>query len=89
MPREKTLIKCIPKIYKRNFENLGLFWFVEAQKQVIPTITIAQAIGNYYKYLNEEYDCETAQVNFSRMRAEYIDLKYREVTKKNTGDIKA
>jgi hypothetical protein len=47
MPAENELIRCIPKIYKRSFENLGLFFFVEAQKQIIPTITVAQAIRNY------------------------------------------
>lgn len=85
MPREKSLIKSIPKIYKRNFESLGLFFWVEAQKQVVPTITIAQAIHSYYQMLGEEYDCEIAQVNFSRMRAEFINLKFgeRETTKED------
>ena len=93
MARERSLIKQIPKIYKRNFENLGLFFFVEAQKQIIPTITIAQAISNYYKFIDDEYDCEIAQVNFSRMRQEFTDLKYQkflnETTEKNCGHIKA
>lgn len=78
MPKEKTLIKCIPKIYKRNFEGLGLFFFVEAQKQIVPAITIAQAIRNYYKFIQEDFDNEIAQVTFSRLRSEYIDLKYKE-----------
>lgn len=85
MPKEKSLIKSIPKIYKRNFESLGLFFWVEAQKQIVPTVTIAQAIHSYYTMLNEEYDCEIAQVNFSRMRAEFINLKFgeREATKED------
>lgn len=78
MPKEKSLIKSIPKIYKRNFESLGLFFWVEAQKQIVPTVTIAQAIHSYYTMLGEEYDCEIAQVNFSRMRAEFINLKFSE-----------
>lgn len=78
MPKEKSLIKSIPKIYKRNFESLGLFFWVEAQKQIVPTVTIAQAIHSYYAMLDEEYDCEIAQVNFSRMRAEFINLKFSE-----------
>jgi hypothetical protein len=88
MPREKSLIKSIPKIYKRNFESLGLFFWVEAQKQAVPAITIAQAIHSYYTMLGEEYDCEIAQVNFSRMRAEFINLKYdqREVTEEDRND---
>jgi hypothetical protein len=92
MPREKNLIKCIPKIYKRNFESLGLFFWVEAQKQVVPTITIAQAIHSYYTMLDEEYDSEIAQVNFSRMRAEFINLKFNkhcEAAKEDRDDHKA
>lgn len=77
MPRERTLIKTIPKIYKRNFENLGLFFWVEAQKKIIPAISIAQAVKGYYDFINEEYDNEISLVNFSRMRSEFIEMGYK------------
>lgn len=92
MPREKSLIKTIPKIYKRNFENIGLFFWVEAQKQVVPAITIAQSIRSYYNMLDEEFDSEIAQVNFSKMRSEFVDLKYRkhcEATKEDRDNTQA
>jgi hypothetical protein len=77
--REQEFKECIPKIYKRNYETLGLFFFVEGQKQIIPTITVCQAIQNYYKFIGvEEYDYNSVLVTISRMRAEFIDLKYNE-----------
>lgn len=81
MPREKSLIKTIPKIYKRNFENLGLFFWVEAQKNILPKVTVAQSIKNYYELLDEEYDIEICLVTISRMRAEFIELKYMKFCK--------
>ena len=75
MPKEKNT-KLIPKIYKRNFEHLGLFFWVEAQIKIVPTIKICQAIKSYYDFVGGEYDPEIAAVTFSRLRAEYIDLNY-------------
>lgn len=78
MPREKEFNKCVPRIYKRAYEDIGMFFFVEGQKQIFPTITVYQAIRNYYEFVGiEEYDCNAATVTLSRMRAELIDLKYR------------
>lgn len=83
MPKEKESIKCIAKIYKRNYENLGMFFWVEAQKQLVPTITIAQAIKSYYSFIRECYDLQVAVVIYSNIKAELIDLNY-ENTKKNS-----
>ena len=58
-----------------------MLFFVEAQKQLIPTITIAQAIRNYYKFIGEEvYDENSSMVNFSRMRESLIDFNYEAAT---------
>jgi hypothetical protein len=79
MPGEKDLTKCIPKIYKRKYEDIGMFFFVEAQKQIVPTIKIYQAIRNYYKFISEEisdYDMPTLIVTLSQMRAEFIDMNF-------------
>ena len=68
----------IHRIYKKNFESLGLFFWVEAQKRLLPTITLAQSIDQYYKFINEPYDVNVAIVTVSRMRSEYIDMKYND-----------
>jgi hypothetical protein len=83
MGKEKEFIRCIPKIYRRNYEDIGMFFFVEAQKQIIPAITVCQAINNYHKFIGvEDFDCNSAIVTLSRMRAELIDFNY-ENPKKN------
>lgn len=77
MPKGKECTKLIPKIYKRNAENLLLFGWVNAQKQIVPTITIEQAIWNYFKFCDiEDWDMESAIVTFSQIQKEYyIDYK--------------
>jgi hypothetical protein len=81
MPKEKDCTKLIPKIYKRNAENLGLFFFVNAQKQIIPTITLEQAIWNYFRFSDIEWDMESARATFTRLQREfYDDCQKHEVT---------
>lgn len=84
MPKEKEITKIIPNIYKRKYEDLGMFFFVEGQKSIVPTIKITQAIRKYFEFIGEQEneDIECAMVTFSRMRAEFIDLKY-ETSQKN------
>lgn len=71
MPQEKQCTKLIPSIYKRNAENLGLFFFVNAQKQIVPTITLEQAIWNYFRFADIEWDMESAKSTYCRLQKEY------------------
>jgi hypothetical protein len=74
MPREKNCTKIIPRIYKKNAENIGLFFFINAQKQIIPTVTIEQAIWNYFKFAEiDDWDMECALATFTRMQKEFLD----------------
>lgn len=76
MPKEKKLTGCIPNIYKRNYENVGLFFFVKAQRQIIPTITLEQSILNFFKFANigiDEWDLESAMTTFQRLQKDYFD----------------
>jgi GTP cyclohydrolase I len=79
MPAEKECTKIIPNIYKRNYENLLLFSWVNAQKQIVPTITIEQAIWQYLKFYGIDWDMESAMATYSRLQKEYY-----ETTKKNS-----
>lgn len=72
-------------MYKKNFESLGLFFWVEAQRNVLPTITLTQAIDRYYRFINEPYDINVAIVTVSRMRSEYIDMNYDKRVTSNSG----
>jgi hypothetical protein len=73
MPREKELTKCIPKIYKRNAENIMLFSWVNAQRQVVKTITLEQAIWNFLKFTDTDWDMESAMSTYSRLQKEYYE----------------
>lgn len=79
MPKglEKEFIKCIPRIYKKSAENIMLFTWVNAQRQIVPTITTEQSIWNYFKFVDiEDWDMESAVVTFSRLQKEfYQDCK--------------
>lgn len=73
MPKEKDCTKVIPKIYKRNAENIMLFCWVNAQKQIVPTITIEQAIWNYFRFVDIDWDMESAMATFTRLQNDYYD----------------
>ena len=67
----------IPKIYRKKYEDLSMFFFIEAQRQIVPTITNIQAIRNYYRFIKQDlYDINVACVTLSRMRAAFIDFNY-------------
>ena len=82
MPKLKELEKLIPKIYRRKYEDLGMFFWIEGQLRVVPTCTIEQALCSYFCFIGvDDYNLESAVVTFSRMRSEYIDMKFNEITK--------
>jgi hypothetical protein len=83
MPKEIDYTKTIPKIYRRKFEDIGMLFFVEAQKQIVPTITVNQSLCNYAKFIGiDNCDIHSMEVTLSRLRAEFIDMNY-EAAKKN------
>ena len=72
MPREKECTKLVPMIYKRNAENLLLFAWVNAQKQIVPTITLEQAIWSYFKFTGiDDWDMESARTTYCRLQKEF------------------
>lgn len=82
MPPEKDFEKTIPKLYRRKYEDIGMLFFVEAQKSIVPTITIEQALYSYFRFIGaDNFDVKCARVTYSRLKAEFIDLKY-ETSKK-------
>jgi hypothetical protein len=76
MPSEKEVTRCIPKIYKRNAENIMLFAWVKAQKQIVPTITLEQSIMNYFHFACisvDEWDMECTKATYFRLQKEYYE----------------
>lgn len=79
MPVEKEITRLIPRIYKCNAENLGLFFYVKALQTHFPTIKIEQAIMSYFKFAGisvDEWDMDSARSTFTRMQKDfYCDQK--------------
>lgn len=85
MPKEKTYTVNIAKIYKRKFEDMGMFFYVEGQLRIVPACTIEQALCSFFKFIEvDDYNLESAIVTFSQMRGEMIDLKYDEKVTSHT-----
>ena len=68
---------CIlPRIYKRNAESIMLFCWVQSQRQIVPTISIDQAINNYLRFTGAEWDNASAKATYIAIQKEYYeDLK--------------
>lgn len=74
MPREKPYIKDIAKIYKRNYEDIGMFFFVEGQRQIVPAVTIEQGIDNYFRLLGiKDFNHDSAMATYTRMKKELYE----------------
>lgn len=83
MPVEKQLKKLIPRIYKYNFENNGLFFFVKGQQQLFPTLSIDNAITNYFRFSGidcDDWDLRSASTTFHRMQHDFYEYLRNEKT---------
>lgn len=76
MPVEKKITKRIERIYKNNAENIMLFTWVKAQRDILPTMRIEQSILGFFRSMDisiEDWDLDSAKATFSRLQKEYID----------------
>jgi hypothetical protein len=73
MPRIKKELKVIPKIYQKNFESIGLFFWIEGQKNILPMVTTQQSIEKYFKFVDMEWDIEVAMSTYQQMKKEYLN----------------
>jgi hypothetical protein len=62
----------IPEIYRKNFETIGMFFWVEGQKHIVPTITTKEAIEKYFNFINIDWDMEVAVTTYLRIKKEYL-----------------
>lgn len=76
MPKITDRDKLIPKIYRRKYSDIGMFFYVEAQKGIMPAITTVKAIENYHRYVGEDdYDIQCCLTVLGRMKQEFFDLQ--------------
>lgn len=74
MPAEKELTKLIPRMYKWNSENNALFFWIKAQQQLFPTLTVDKSIQNFTKFTGitfAEWDLESMRSTFYRLQNEF------------------
>lgn len=85
MPKDKKLTSILPRMYKWNCENLGLFFWVKAQTTIIATITLDQAIKSYVKFMGispDDWDMDSMRATYARLQNEFLKGD-NENTKKN------
>jgi hypothetical protein len=74
MPKEKNYTSLIARIYKRNYEDIGMFFFIEGQRQLVPAMTVEQAIYNYFRLMCiRDFNYESASTTYFRMKKEYYE----------------
>lgn len=74
MSKEKEYMKIIPKIYKRSFGDLSMFFFVEGIRTIMPTVSIEKALYNYFKYIKEEdFNIESSITEFMRIKKDFYE----------------
>lgn len=86
MPKEKKLTKILPKVYKWKAENLGLFFFIKGQQQIIPTITVEMAINNYMRFMGitpDEWGYDSMRATYNQLQKEFFECQKDEGTKKD------
>ena len=76
MPITKGPDKLIPKLYRRKYDDLGLYFFTEGQRTIMPAITLTKAIENYYRYIGEDdFDIQCAMTVIGKMKHEFFDTQ--------------
>ena len=79
MPKEKPCKGKIAAIYKRNYEDIGMFYFVEAQRLLLPSLTIEKAIDNFYRFIGEkDFNHDSAMTTYSRMKKEFYEAAQKD-----------
>ena len=74
MPKEKELLQGIPRIYKRRYEDIAMFWYVRAQRSILPALSVEKCIENFYKEIGIlNFNCESVRVTYQQMQNEYYE----------------
>jgi len=88
MPNEKKVVKLMPKVYRWNTYNTSMFFSIKTQLMFFPTITIDQAIENFYRLTGlteDDWDRMAIRVQYYRMLHEFYEDQRNECTSENKG----
>ena len=74
MPKVKDFMRIIPKIYRRNYEDVAMYFFVEAQRQIVPAVTVEQSLYNYFRFIGvNEFNIESAISTYSTLKRDFYE----------------
>jgi hypothetical protein len=74
--QHKSLKQIIPKIYKRQWLEGVLFGWIRANKTLVPSITIEQAVKSFYKdqdISEDDFPMADCITTYQRMTKEYYE----------------
>jgi hypothetical protein len=72
--KDKIYQKLIPRIYRRKYEDLAMYFFVVGQRTIIPAISVDKALYNFFKYVGEiDFNIESARVTFFKIQKEFYE----------------
>ena len=75
VPKNTAYKNTIPRLYRRGHLETTLFTFVVATKSYFPTISVEDALHNWYKTFDvnpDDYPITTATQTFARMQKELL-----------------
>jgi hypothetical protein len=56
-----------------------MFYFVEAQRLLLPSLTIEKAIDNFYRFIGEkDFNHDSAMTTYSRMKKEFYEAAQKD-----------
>lgn len=74
MPKVKEIEQLIPKIYRRNYFDHSMFFFVMGQRNVLPALSVEKSLYNYFRAMGiEDYSIDCALTTYTRMQKEYYE----------------
>lgn len=73
MPKTKDYTVSIPKIYRRQYEDIGMFFWVESLRRVVPATPIEQCIQTFFDYAEIDGNVESAMSSYTRLKREFYE----------------
>lgn len=72
MPKVTESDKLIPKIYRRNYTDIAMLFFIDGQRSIMPAITVEKAMYNFFKFIGEsDYNIESKLATYSLLKKEF------------------
>jgi hypothetical protein len=71
MPKTKNYTVSLPKIYRRKYEDIGMLFWIESRRQVIPATSVEQCIESFFDFIGVNGNLESALSNYTRLKKEF------------------